>query len=142
MKRLQDWPERLASYLAEVELRPFQWGTHDCALHVCNAVEAMTGTDMAHDFRGKYSNVGGAERAMRKFAGGGLEALACKMAQQHELDEVWPLRAGRGDVALFDTEQGATLGIVSTNGMTVVAIALTGAVAVPLTACRRAWRIP
>jgi hypothetical protein len=141
MKRFQDWPTRLHDYLQSALRRPFDWGSHDCALHVCNAVLAITGVDMAADFRLSYSNVGAAAKAMRAYAGGGLEDLVDKMAAAHALKEISPKLARRGDVVLFDTEHGATLGIVGLDGATAHAVGMQGATGVPVLKCRRAWRV-
>lgn len=141
MKRLQGWPELLGAFLESRNAEPFAWGGNDCALFACDAVFAMTGVDMAVEFRGTYNTLAGATRAIRKFAGGGLDQLADKIAMQLEVAEIKPLLAQRGDVVIFDTEQGATLGVVGLHGYLAHSVGPQGAVAVPVSACRRAWRI-
>ncbi|ABF42158.1 conserved hypothetical protein [Candidatus Koribacter versatilis Ellin345] len=142
MKRLQGWPEELARFLRERAAVPFAWGKNDCALFACDAVMAITGVDMAADFRGRYNTKAGATKAIRRFAGGGLDQLADKIAAQQALMEVTKLNAQRGDVVLFDTAIGGpTLGIVGLHGHMVHSVGPDGDVVLPLRCCRRAWRI-
>src|SRR5258708_4686376 len=60
MKRLEDWVVRLEAFIKERTAQPFKWGSQDCCLFAADAIEAITGVDLAADFRGKYS---GAETA-------------------------------------------------------------------------------
>jgi hypothetical protein len=92
---------------------------------------------------------------MRAYAGGGLEEVAARIAAAQEMAEVAVAFARRGDVLLFDghtAEQsqgavelffsfGATLGIVSMNGMEGLFTGKAGLLALPVKACRRAWRV-
>jgi len=57
LHRLPDWRPRLVSFVNSVRARPFAYGTHDCALFAAGAVEAMTGVDLAKDWRGAYSSL-------------------------------------------------------------------------------------
>ena len=43
LRRLPDWPERLAAYLAAMRPHRFVWGVHDCACFAGGAVHAITG---------------------------------------------------------------------------------------------------
>lgn len=52
--RRPDWRGRLDLYVNEVRRLPFSPGTHDCALFVAGAIEAMTGEDPAAELRGRY----------------------------------------------------------------------------------------
>lgn len=146
--RKEDWPEILAEFFAlrsvqDLPSATFAWGTHDCALFVCDAVRAMTAVDLAADFRFKYSSERGALRVMQTFAGGGLAELADKMAAQHGLAEVPQLMAQRGDIVLVTSESGEpALGIVSMNGWDIFVVGKQGLVTRPLDAAVKAWRIP
>jgi len=42
LRRLPDWPERLAALLQAVATQPFAWGQHDCARFAAQAVTAQT----------------------------------------------------------------------------------------------------
>lgn len=152
LKRLADWPERLAAFLEEHERRPFAWGDNDCALFACNAVQEITGADLAADFRqpeadaprahGKYSTKEGAAlEMMRQTDGGGLEAVCHKIAGLHSLEEILPRQARRGDIVLFESPEGQSLGIVSLDGWRIVGAGPQGLSRVPLREGLRAWRI-
>ena len=141
MKRLEAWPELLHEFLEASESQPFAWGVRDCATFTCDAVLVMTGVDLASDFRGQYSNVGGAARTMRKFAGGGVEAVADKVTKQHGMPEISPKLAQRGDVVLVDGESEPALGIVSLDAQWAVTITPRGPQKWPALSARRAWRV-
>ena len=49
---------------------PFAWGTHDCCIGAANAILANTGTDIADDFRGKYSTEAEAFALIKTVTGG------------------------------------------------------------------------
>src|SRR5690242_8272988 len=51
LKRYQDWPERLAAFVATMRDRPFAWGSWDCCLFVAAAIKEMTGVDFGEPFR-------------------------------------------------------------------------------------------
>jgi len=55
--RCPDWRARLSAYFVAVAARPLVYGTHDCALFVAGAVEAMTGVDPAARWRGRYESI-------------------------------------------------------------------------------------
>lgn len=72
--RLTDWRSRLTRYFTEVARRPLAYGQHDCALFAAGAVEAMTGVDLAAEFRGRYTTVvEGLDLLAAKGAADGLE---------------------------------------------------------------------
>lgn len=62
--RLKDWEPRLSAYLAERRRMPFEWGSHDCAMFVSGAIDAVTGDDPASVFRGTYDSEYGAARTL------------------------------------------------------------------------------
>lgn len=146
MQRVQDWPERLARYLAARAYSPFVWGQHDCCLFACDAVQAMTGVDLAADFRGKYSDAISALRAVKEFAGAGVGALAAKIAEQHGIPEISTRLAQRGDVVLLNVlgdgfSRQETLGLVDLSGNLVVSVGELCLQHVPMADAIAAWRI-
>lgn len=141
MKRFQDWPLRLEAYLAFIGEDEFSWGSNDCALFACNVTRELTGVDLGEQFRGKYRTKAGAYAALNKFSGGGLEAIATKMAAEHGMKEVRPRMAQRGDIVLVETTQGPTLAIVCMDGIHVTAPGPTGLELRPLDKAQRAWRV-
>ncbi|NUA26101.1 DUF6950 family protein [Cupriavidus basilensis] len=105
MQRLEDWPTRLAEFIEARHERAFSWGGSDCCLFVCDAIEAMTGTDPGSRWRGIYSSEKGARRVLRDNDGvAGIATLVLGLP-------VPPALAGRGDVVLIDTPHGEALGI-------------------------------
>lgn len=100
--RYPDWPARLAPLIAERLNAPFRWGTNDCALFACDAVLAMTGTDLAADFRGRYDSSIGAARALRALGFRDLADVAHAFAAKHGIPPLAsPRFAQRGDVGLI-----------------------------------------
>jgi len=142
-RRFDNWPELLAAFLVQHAETPFEWGRFDCALFACDAIYVMTGMDPGEPFRLQYDSALGAARKMSAYggAGGGLEEVAEKVSAEHGFAEIPVLYARRGDAVLFDSEHGATLGIVGMEGTHAVAPAEKGLQFVPVALCRRAWRV-
>lgn len=106
--RRSDWQPALSAAIAQALQRPFEWGVHDCALFAADAVWAMTGTDLAEGWRGRYRT---ATAARRRLAGAGL-ADAGALAAAH-LPEIALARADQGDIAAIWTEAGPALAVVT-----------------------------
>ena len=137
LKRYGDWPERLNAFLDQEH--KFVWGESDCCLFAADAVLRITGTDLAAKYRDKYKSEAGAARMLRK--ADGLGNICSKAADQFDLEEVPVLFARRGDMVIFETELGGTLGVVSMDGTMIASIGLSGSVSVPVSMGLRAWRI-
>jgi hypothetical protein len=106
LPRLPKWRARFSSYLIEVAGKPFEWGAHDCALHPADGVLAITGVDLAADFRGRYTTEIGAAKALKRHGSGDLAStFAAKMP------EIDPAGARVGDVVIFDGPFGETGGL-------------------------------
>ena len=142
--RRSDWPERLAAVIDSARETPFQWGTHDCCLFVCNCIAAIFEIDPAENFRGRYDTRTGAYKRMSEFVGGGagagdlVEATAKRICRHYGASVVPPATAGRGDVVLLNDAHGDMLGIVWSGAIYVVAE--DGLTTRPLSAIERAWR--
>lgn len=108
MTRHSDWKDRLQTHLHGLRLTPFRIGRHDCALFAAGCVEAMTGTDFAAPYRGRYATLRGGLRVLRRDGFTDAVALA-----EHHLVEVHPAFAREGDVAVVPTDDGPALGIVA-----------------------------
>lgn len=74
MTRHADWERLLGEYVASMSTVVFNHGTNDCALFAAGAVLAMTGSDPAKAFRGRYRSQAGAVRALRQIGDGDLES--------------------------------------------------------------------
>ena len=117
LKRYEDWPVRLAAFFESRRRAPFQWGAHDCALFAADEVVAITGDDLALPWRGAYAT----EAAAQVLIGAdGLQGLVDRVA----LPRVMPKQARRGDILLFESQFGATLGVC--DGRWIVSPALVG----------------
>jgi len=90
---LPDWERRLSDFLAQPFA--FEWGSMDCALFACSAVEALTGKHPYPEFLGVYSDRIGAAKALRNLGKGTLEATFGQ-----KFDEVPPGFARRGDIVM------------------------------------------
>lgn len=148
MQRLPDWPLRLKLLLAERVSQPFVWGGQDCCLFPCDGVLAITGTDPAHFFRGRYSTRKTALQALAEFldydgTGMGLsrllEATARKIGTQLDAPLIPVLMAQRGDVVFATHKAGASLGLAVDHRA--VFAGHKGLIHRPLATCQLAWRV-
>ena len=113
LKRNQNWPIALNEVIRNRAATPFQYGSHDCAQFTADCINAMTGTDLMADFRGRYATQEGALKVLDECFGGDLEEAMERIADQYELEEIVTLRAKGGDIVLRDSDQGPALGIIS-----------------------------
>lgn len=134
--RRPDWRARLAEYLAQVAHNRFRPGAHDCALFAAGAVEAMTGADLAAEWRGTYRSLSGGRKALK--AAGFADHVA--LVASH-FEEVPPAFARVGDVAVLPgaTRQGAALGIV--QGASVYCLLPSGLAVVSRLHMKKAFRV-
>jgi len=134
MGRLADWPARLQDHIEEWRHKKFEWGKADCALFCLYAEKAMCGSSRFDDFIGKYRSAAGSVKALLKIGAGDLAASVGA-----RLDEISPIKAQRGDVALIDTPDGDALSLVV--GDKVAAMGKDGLVFLPLSAAKQAWKV-
>lgn len=134
--RLPDWRPRLSAYLIEVASKPFAYGSHDCALFVAGAVQAMTGHDPAAAFKGQYSDLKSGLKHLRK---AGLQSHI-DLADA-SFDPVPLAFAGVGDIAVIDVPgEVPALGIF--EGQHIAVPRETGLGFVPREAATIAYRVP
>jgi hypothetical protein len=142
--RTAHWATReFDKFLRDNEKTPFQWGFSDCCLMSANAIQAFTGTDIADDFRGKYTTQLGAFQLIKTVTGGTTVAdAAAYCATKHGLPE-WPtpLLAQRGDLVVVQDGDDLIAGVVHLNGRHVISIGVDGLKRLPLTAAKRAWQV-
>jgi hypothetical protein len=122
---------------------PFVWGQHDCALFVADAVEQITGFDLAAECRNRYDSKESAMALLQELSGAGLEEYAAQIAQQNAMQEVGIKFAQRGDMVLYQQEFGNSLGIVSLDGQRALFAVEDSATLqrVAVLQCSRAWRV-
>lgn len=133
MKR-ETWKADLRSYLAAQADVPFAYGSADCGAFAGGAIEAMTGENPHTAVAGKYKTMRGALRALKRLGHEDHIAYAASV-----LDEINPLYAQFGDVAVVDSPEGPALGVVI--GAHIEIRTPEGRGVVPLTDAVRAFRI-
>ncbi len=131
MKRLEDWPERLAEYLEGARGRPFSFGTHDCATFAAGAVAALTDAEI------EVPRVESAADYARF-------VLAAGSLHDHVVDRLGeplpsPAHAQRGDLVLMLLDDRPTLGVCI--GAEVAGPGPGGMVTMPMSIAAAAWRV-
>ena len=96
MLRLRTWQSELDALLSARLNAAFEWGVHDCCLFAADAVQAMTGQDLAQGLRGSYSTEAEAEGVLANL--GGVAALVTARLGE----PVLPTMARPGDVGLVE----------------------------------------
>lgn len=127
------WEHQLAAAITEARVRPFAWGSHDCATWAFALRRELTGgADVAARWRGRYRTAAGAARVMRRLGWTDLEAMGRAL-----LGDPHPtvLFAQRGDVVLGPDGFGICV------GASAVGIAPEGLVTLPLSSYRLAWPV-
>jgi hypothetical protein len=143
MIRFPNWPARLEGFFLLHETTPpkFCYGTFDCCIFACDAIEAMTGVDPAAGFRGKYSCLKEARFLMRDYCGSSsVRALAEKITTELGMpEEANALRLQRGDLALIRRPRDYLLGIVSLTGQDIVVATAKGIERISLFTAMKGW---
>lgn len=134
MTRFPDWQGRLSWFFTQNRNRPFEYGTWDCCLFAADAIKAMTGTDIAAEFRGRYAN-----RTEAYALIGSVGSVAPKVAKQYGMPQVPISYARRGDMALIERARDYSLGIISLNGKEIAILRARGIVTIPLSLGFIAW---
>lgn len=142
MQRLPNWQSALDAFVRSHAREPFQYGSWDCCLFVCDAIQVMTGVDVAEPFRGKYSSRKEASAAVKKFAGSAsVRAAVEKVTEVNGMKAIEPAFLQRGDVALVKRARDYSLALVSLTGMELLAVTDEGFARLPLSAAVKAWRV-
>lgn len=119
--RYPDWQARLVAYLSATAALIQEPGVHDCALFPAGAVEAMTGVDLAADWRGTYSSF---EEGLNALKAAGF-ADHIDLVARH-FAEIAPAFAQAGDLAVVDGLLGPSLGVVQGEGIYVLTVTRMG----------------
>lgn len=136
LTRLPDWPLRLEAFVAARQFQAFVWGRQDCALFAADAVQALTGVDVAPPLLRCHCHARAALRSMR--AHGGLQAIA----QAALGTPIPPVLAGVGDVLLTRPSSSAYQPMLAVcNGATALAPGPYGLVSIGLGQVSHAWRV-
>src|ERR1700682_4560700 len=104
--RPEDWVKSFHDFLLARANEPFVWGEHDCALFAADGILAISGVDIAADFRGQYHDEASALAAIAAVTGiesGTIEHAASYCADKHGLAEWrYPKMAQRGDLVVIE----------------------------------------
>ena len=129
-----DWRSRLMVWLHAVRHAPFAEGSHDCALFAAGAVEAMTGTDFAAPYRGRYTTTRGGIRVLRRAGFADHIALAAAHLPDCPLPDLC-----EGDLVALPSPQGLALGVV--QGAMAYVPGLRGTALLSISDAQRAFRV-
>jgi hypothetical protein len=144
LQRAKHWATRaFHEFLLARAKTPFawSWGTNDCCLFAADAVQAITGVDIADDFRGLYDDEASAFALIAKVTGGTTVAdAAAHCAVKHGLVELQhPLKAQSGDLVVMENGGQLIAGIVHLNGRLLISVAAAGPVRLSILSVVRAW---
>ena len=142
--RLPKWETQLLpAFIAAHQKDSFKWGVSDCCLFAADAIHAITGQDIADDFRGKYQDEATAFALIKSVTGGSTVAdAAAHCAVKHGLTE-WPkpLFAQRGDLVTIQNGTQLIAGFIGMDGKTAISIGEDGLKQFPISQVTRAWRV-
>jgi len=142
MKRSAAWQADLSAFLEINQFRKFRYGEWDCCLFVCDAIQVMTGVDVAEWFRGTYSDRVSACRRLKEFCGAvSILRVVREITKAHEMAACGILQARRGDVVLVKRGRRVSLGLVAMNGKDVIVASRKGLWRMPMSEALRAWHV-
>lgn len=144
LQRTQHWATRsYHRFLLDRAHAPFAWGKNDCALFSADAVQSITGVDIAAEFRGKYADKDSALALIKRICNGSTVAdAAAHCAARHGLAEhKSPLLAKRGDLVIVNDGGNPISGVIHLNGRHVVVMAEAGWKLTSIQNVKRAWAI-
>lgn len=136
--RCQDWPEKLDKFIKDNIHKPFVYAENDCCIFAAEAIRIMTGKDIMEDIRGKYDGKESGYKFIKRFAED-LVGTVRKVMEKHNFKEIPPLTAQRGDVVIYETNFGDTVGICL--GEKIVTPGNDGIISNSVLEGRTAWRI-
>ena len=144
LTRIQHWDTRaFNTFLMTAKDTPFRWGVQDCCLIAANAIQAVTGTDIADDFRGKYDSEQTAYALITTVTGAAnptvIDAAAHCAAKHGLIENAYPLMAKRGDLVVIANGDTLISGVVHLNGRHVVSVTDKGLVRLPISKITRSW---
>lgn len=100
LKRRTDWRARLSDEMDRQRRLPGDWGRHDCAIGLAaGVVEALTGTNLARGYRGRYRTPAGAQKILEDAGAEDLRAFVAAL-----LPEIHPSKANVGDIGLIEED--------------------------------------
>ena len=144
LTRKLHWETRaLHTFIQSRQNRSFKWCSQDCCMFAANAVLAMTGVDIASDFRTNYRTEAAAFSLIKSVTGGTTVADAVAYcAANHGMPEyTHPLLAQRGDMVVVEDAGRLVAGIVGLNGRDVLVPGETRLKRLSIMSIQRAWKV-
>lgn len=139
MKRIEGWEIALSRYLSDASKAPFQWGQNDCILHAANAIKAITGIDLAEQFRGAYSTEDQAYDIIEENFNGDIDGMVSAYLGEMNPNVSF---ARRGDVVRITHNGEKAFGVVDDTGRRIAVISKEhGLVRLPLSRADVFWRV-
>ncbi len=132
MKRRQDWPQQLHTFIDERLDRPFEWGIQDCVLFAADGILRMTDEDILAGLRGQWTT---AKEATDMLAGyGGMEGAGDRFFERVSVQDVQ-----RGDLGLMTDGRREFFGLVTLGK--VVGPGPNHLIMNPFNECRITWKV-
>lgn len=130
--RVSGWEARLTELVESARATPFQWGQHDCATWAFDVRHALTGSDAAQAWRGRFSTARGARKVMLRLGWPDLTAMGMALLGE---PLARPVMGQRGDMLIGSDAFGVCIG---SHG---AFLGWDGLMAMPLRDCALAWRV-
>ena len=137
--RLPGWEKRLYEFLEEASNRTFEYGTFDCALFACDAIQALTGKNPKEIITDGYHGEDEAEKILSKY--GGIETIAMIVAEKIDFHPIPILFAQRGDIVLGKIHKTPCLGVCTGSKISFPAPEGLARIDIDSKMLIRAWRI-
>lgn len=136
--RFENWPERMADFIAAHRTRPFDWDGWNCCLWSFALVDAITGSGLYERYRPFGTSKEAGMAYIKEI--GGIEAEVTRIFGPPLST---PRKAQRGDLILFTILNDIpALGILALNGRDILALHETlGLIEIPLARAVAAWRV-
>ena len=134
MKRFEDWPERLFSFLEQPHV--FDWVSCNCVFFTADAVEVQTGFDYASAYRHLTTKRGILVKLNREYDGDIIKAATDKLG-----DPIEVTKAKRGDVVAASVDKMTALGICIGKMSVFTSPDNKGLIYIHTVRCKEAWSI-
>ncbi len=142
LTRFVNWESLLDNFFLANRERAFLYGRWDCCLFAADAIQVMTGVDVATKFRGRYDSANTAIRRIREYCGHrSVARIAEKLAQEHSMEQAAPGLARRGDMIVVKRPRDYSIGILALNGAQIVIPGKKELLRIPLSFAVTAWRV-
>ena len=142
MQRRPDWQSAFDEFLSANRDTPFVWGRWDCCLFVADAIQTITGEDLAIGLRATYSSLREARWILRaRYGSASIERSVARLFSVAAIPEIAPRLANRGDPVIARSGRDFQIGVMGLNGSIVINSETKGLASVPRSLATRAWHI-